>query len=284
MVDQPGRGRSGYAEFLYGDYTGVKGPAEDVELRFTAPEIPCNWPNATKHTQWPGSGVHGDVVFDNFFASQMNQIANRTTVEGLNRDAGVALLNRIGPSLLLTHSQSGPFAWLIADARPDLVKGIVEIEPNGPPFFDVKLTGGEDWYHHGEKRSRVYGITYQPLTFDSPVTGPDDLEAVLDPEPAGAGLIPGFKQKDPARQLVNLIGVPILMLGGEASYHATYDHCTSRFLTQAGVGHDFIRLEDHGILGNGHMMMCELNNHQIADLLLGWLDDTVSNAPTTRSN
>ena len=67
VVDQPGRGRSNYAESLYGEYTGDEGPAEYCEMRFTAPEIPCNWPNAEKHTQWPGSGVHGDAVFDNFF-------------------------------------------------------------------------------------------------------------------------------------------------------------------------------------------------------------------------
>jgi pimeloyl-ACP methyl ester carboxylesterase len=67
VVDQPGRGRSNYAESLYGEYTGVEGPAEYCEMRFTAPEIPCNWPNAEKHTQWPGSGVHGDAVFDNSF-------------------------------------------------------------------------------------------------------------------------------------------------------------------------------------------------------------------------
>jgi hypothetical protein len=56
-----------------------------------------------KHTQWPGTGVHGDETFDNFFASQMKQIANRKTVEGLSRDAGVALLDRIDP----------PFFWCI---------------------------------------------------------------------------------------------------------------------------------------------------------------------------
>ena len=35
---------------------------------------------------------------------------------------------------MLTHSQSGSFGWLIADARPQRVKAIVAIEPAGPPF------------------------------------------------------------------------------------------------------------------------------------------------------
>jgi hypothetical protein len=45
----------------------------------------------------------------------------------LNRDAGSALLDRIGPAILLT-SQSGTFGWLVADARPLLLKAIVAME------------------------------------------------------------------------------------------------------------------------------------------------------------
>ena len=39
--------------------------------------------------------------------------------------AGAALLDRIGPAILLTHSQSGTFGWLVADARPNLAKAII---------------------------------------------------------------------------------------------------------------------------------------------------------------
>ena len=34
------------------------------------------------------------------------------------------------------------------------------------------------------------------------------------------------------------------MILAEASYHAPYDHCTSKYLTQAGVKNDFIKLAD----------------------------------------
>ena len=65
-----------------------------------------------------GSGVKGDPAFDEFFASQVEMLTDRTAIETLTRDAGAVLLDRIGPAILLTHSQSGPFGWLIADARP----------------------------------------------------------------------------------------------------------------------------------------------------------------------
>jgi hypothetical protein len=65
--------------------------------------------------------------------------------------------------------------------------------------------------------------------------------------------------------------MPILVLSAEASYHATYDHLTVRFLEQAGVKPTFIRLEDRNIHGNGHMLMLEKNNHDIAALIMDFL-------------
>ena len=49
--------------------------------------------------------------------------------------------------------------------------------------------------------------------------------------------------------------MPILVLTSEASYHAPYDHCTVKYLQQAGVKPTFIRLADLGIKGNSHVMM-----------------------------
>lgn len=58
----------------------------------------------------------------------------------------------------------------------------------------------------------------------------------------------------------------------ESSYHAGYDHLTSKVLEQSGVEHDFVRLENIGIHGNGHMMMLEKNNLEIAQWIAGWLE------------
>jgi len=88
---------------------------------------------------------------------------------------------------------------------------------------------------------------------------------------SGTSLICRPTQTEPARQLVNLRGVPILLVTGEASFRAQYDHCTSKFLTQAGVASDHVRLGDVGIHGNGHMMMLEKNNLEIAAYMDDWL-------------
>src|SRR5262249_10146811 len=66
--------------------------------------------------------------------------------------------------------------------------------------------------------------------------------------------------------------IPIVIVTGEASYHAAYDHCTAAYLEQAGAHNTFIRLADHGVHGNGHMMMIEKNSDAIAAVIAQWLD------------
>ena len=57
--------------------------------------------------------------------------------------------------------------------------------------------------------------------------------------------------------------------------HAPYDHCTVNFLEQAGVRPTWIKLTQIGIHGNGHNMMLEKNNMEIASILSQWLAKTV---------
>ena len=63
----------------------------------------------------------------------------------------------------------------------------------------------------------------------------------------------------------------MLIVVSEASYHASYDHCTANWLTQAGVRNTMLRLGDAGIHGNGHMMMLEKNSDDIARVMREWL-------------
>src|ERR687895_80562 len=79
---------------------------------------------------------------------------------------GTALLDRIGPAILITHSQAGPFGWLLADARPKLVRGIVAVEPSGPPFEGAVLAKGP---------ARAWGPTDIRITYDPPVNDPKEL-------------------------------------------------------------------------------------------------------------
>lgn len=272
VIDQPSRARSPHLREA-GEQS--RQPVRWVERQFTAPERYKLWPQAELHTQWPGTGVEGDPVFDQFFAQNFPSLASFPRQQELNRDAGAALLDRIGPAILFTHSQSGTFGWLIADARPELVKAIVAMEPSGPPVFDNVMKGAPDWFEDGPF-TKPYGLTAPPLTYDPPLASPQDLKFVRQETPEAPNRVRCWEQAEPARKLAHLQDIPVLVVEAEASYHAPYDHCTARYLRQAGVMKTtYVRLADLGIHGNGHMLMIEKNNAEIAEVARKWLEETL---------
>jgi pimeloyl-ACP methyl ester carboxylesterase len=272
VVDQVARGRAAY----WSDSFGPMGPPdlERTVQRFVAPERYKLWPQAHLHTQWPGGTGPGDAVFDAFYATQYPSLKDFAKQQELNRDAGAALLDKIGPAILLTHSQSGAMGWPIADKRPNLVKAIVAVEPNGPPVHEVDFKGAPDWFSDLAK-TKIGGIADVPLTYDPPLKEGEQLAFVREDKPQKPDLVRCWSQQAPARQLINLEHIPLLIISSEASYHASYDHCTVQYLTQAGVKNTFIHLADIGIHGNGHMMMLEKNSDAIAGVMESWLDKTL---------
>jgi pimeloyl-ACP methyl ester carboxylesterase len=278
VVDQPGRARSSYNDKVYGEYRAVE--ATNSLSRFTEQEKYKLWPQAHLHTQWPGTGAADDPAVQQLAAGQLPAIADFNKQQVLNRDALVALLDKIGPSILLVHSQAGAFGWPVADARPGLVKAILAIEPNGPPFYDVQFVGAPDYFKPG-KLALKYGITSDPLTYSPPVSDPAELAPVQEAKADAPDKVVCWLQKEPARQLPNLQKMPILVLTSEASYHAPYDHCTVKYLRQAGVQPSVIRLADVGIHGNSHVMMLEKNNKDIAAVIGRWLDKSVAKGSKT---
>ncbi len=263
MIDQPMRGRSAVHP---SDGPTRMFTAENEEWQFTAVEREKRWPQAKLHTQWPGDGPNkgrkGDPVFDAFYATQVETVISNEETQARNQAAGAALLDRIGSAIVLTHSQSGSFGWLIADARPTLVKAIVAIEPSGPPFENTI---------NGTGKGRAFGPTDIRITYDPLVRDASELSIEREAKPDGPDLFACWMQKAPARQLVNLKYIPVMVMTAEASYHQVYDHCTVKYLAQAGVKVDFIRLQDKGIHGNGHMVMIEKNNLDIAKVIDDWV-------------
>jgi len=277
LEDYPARGRSQYVP-------GVDGTAErsnltirtapNLEETFTASAARGDFPQAKKHTQWPGTGRIGDKIFDTFTKTQVQFLAGPRQ-ETLTRDANVALLDTIGsPVILLTHSQGGAFGWLIADARPTLVKAIVTVEPAAPPVKGVDAAkvaytdgGGLSW-----------GVANSAITYDPPVASASELQTVLDNK-AEPGKVACYVQQEPARRLKNLQNIPVLFLNGEGGYHRIYDHCLAKWLTQAGVKTEYVEMERVGLTGNGHMMMLEKNSADIAKYMGTWLAK-VARAPS----
>ena len=273
MVDYPARGRSAYVPTVDGALTIRTAP--NLSQIWTSMDTLGDWPQAKKYTQWPGGGPNkgrmGDPVFDYFNKTQVQYLAGGNQ-DKLVMDAGAALLDMIGtPVILMTHSQGGGFGWLIADARPKLVRAIITAEPAGPQIQGVDTAKQT----YNGRPNLPWGVTSLPLKYDPPINSAADLQVELEGKADGPGLVPCYVQKGTPHKLVNLTHIPVLDVSGEASYHRVFDSCLPKWLNQAGVKTEYVKLEDVGLTGNGHQMMMEKNSDGIAAFFDRWLDKNV---------
>jgi len=235
VVDRPGHGRSPFHTRTLGDM----GPAFSYEggQRIYFPG------DDGRHTQWPFAPDDAQAM-DEFIAGYGPLPADLELSQTLDADRLAALLDRVGPAILVTHSASGPVGWLAADRRPALVKAIAAIEPMGPPFADIPNIGPMRW-----------GPTAAPLRFAPPAA---DAEAVRTAPPGSL-------------RLPSLVGLPILIVTGEASAFAAASPPTADFLNAAGASAALLHLPDHGVHGNGHGLIYEKNSDEALAPVLRWL-------------
>jgi len=133
VVDFPGRGRAGFDSTsmnrakiesnasLFPAIRRTTAEAAWVSFRFGA-ALGSTYPGL----QFPVKNIEG-------FAAQ-GVPYTEATLEGAALKQGpealVALLDQLGPSILLVHSQSGPFADAVVGMRPKLVKATINVEGN----------------------------------------------------------------------------------------------------------------------------------------------------------
>ena len=255
MLDYPTRGRSAYNPTPGPDGKPVDGT---MTIR-TGPNLETIWTDSKScggrdcqpgqaHTQWPGPGTMGDPVFDTFVRGQV-QFTNTSTA--LAAKASLSLLDTIGtPVILLTHSQGGGVGWEVADQRPNLVKGIVTVEPGG-------------------------GVNRQMLKYDPPIGAITDIKTYNEAKADRPGENVCPLQMGPVHKLVNFENLPVLDLSGDGGYHRAGDSCPPKWINQAGGHVEFIRLEDVGIKGNGHEMFLEKNSDVIIKFIDDWMNKNI---------
>jgi len=236
VVDRPGHGRSPF----HVDTMGPMGPPFSYEH---GRHIYFPTDHDGLHTQWPFA-ADDEVAMDAFIAGYGPLPADLAFSEDMEADRIGKLLDRIGPSILLTHSASGPVGWLVADRRPGLVKAIVAIEPMGPPFADIPNIGSLTW-----------GLAAVPLNWEPSLGTLQDLHSA---EPG--------KHRLPA-----LAGLPIVAVTAEASAFAAASRPTIELLKAAGSEAELLHLPDHGVFGNGHGLIYERNSDEALAPVLKWL-------------
>jgi pimeloyl-ACP methyl ester carboxylesterase len=229
FVDRPAHGRSpnnrGYGELR---------PAPNTE--FIADTF------TLQSKQYPGGGAaKSREVIQHTASSEPGPTASNAV---LKQDLA-ELLDRIGPAIVVTHSAGGASGWLAVEARPNLVKAVLAIEP-------------------------VMGLTdtLAPLiTFKPALTQGQTIKTVQLPAER-AGLDPcSLQPKESLHTAPAFAGKKILVVVSPQStpLFTPQAHCFPQTLNQLGADAKLARLqEDFGIKGNGHFMNEELNNGEIA--------------------
>ncbi|UPK97996.1 hypothetical protein LCI18_008931 [Fusarium solani-melongenae] len=306
---------SGRSNFLAGSHCDSlqhhSMSVQTVESELTAPEKVTatnpriKYPSAKFHDKWPGSGLrHDDPYFANYCAGLTTLCLRKVERQCLGQNALQGLLKHTGKAFLIGEGTGGMMAWLATDVEPDLVAGVIAIEPVGPPFGTTTRTAasGHRIFTQNVRRVegvRIYGLTDIPLTFDPPanfhagVSAPDqalplDVEERLRPDSKGICYLQRNLHEDEVilnhetgkheisnrvryRELYNLKKVPQAVVTAHASPHVMYDWMTVSFMVQAGVPVQWIKLDKHQIFGNGHLMFLETNSDDIARLLTEWI-------------
>ena len=247
LLDRPGYGRNPPNQRLVGPESDAT-PFEAMVPLFKV---------GAAGGRWAGSGEVDDPGVAAFMAQQRPmRFDTAEYTHELSRRRGAELLDRIGPSIVIAHSAGGPFGWLLADARPELVKALVSVEGVGPATLAV------------------------PLVYDPPVSRVAELALEALPEEPDvdwgplAG-IPRMAQPSPPRQLPSLARVPIAVVTSDDPRFSVLNRDTVSYLRAAGCAVEDLRLADHGIHGNGHMMSLEENNADVLDVVLDWVEATV---------
>lgn len=220
-VDRPGYGRSP-TNISYG--TLEKGASTSL-ITFLA-----------KSEQFAGDATnHTDPMVLNLLASSPPGPygGNRLAAQDLGE-----LLQRIGPAILVTYSAGAISGWWVADKHPELIAGMLAIEPAA---------------------SNITSSLRKGLTFEPPL--PEDFVAVPDPE--GCDLQP----PDQVSRLPSFADMNIHMVGAEFGLTRGLP-CSRKALVQAGANVRYTYLPDEGVRGNGHLLLGELNNAQVAAVLV----------------
>ena len=127
LVDRPGHGRSPVSLDMLGPIGGLPMHAG----------ISADFVRAATGTprRWASSGQVGDSLLDQFIAGQNAAPTNNELMQTLWRTRGAELLDKIGPAIVQTHSAGGPFGFIVANERPNLVKALVSFEGGAGPVL-----------------------------------------------------------------------------------------------------------------------------------------------------
>jgi len=231
VVDRPGHGRSQSNSACGNGMVGVGNSAIISRLSTADPAV------------WPG----GEPTPTN--AAVIGWTASSATApycgDAIAAQTISALLDEIGPAILLAHSAGGGSTFRVPELNPDRVAGILAFEAAGANPVD----GG----FGGSPPTIVGWTTAPPLANDfRPVNR------------NGCNM-----QGDNPSRLVNYTDLPIVVLGTELGL-ASEDQlaCQAAVWRQAGADASHVWFPDRGLEGGGHFAMAQLDSADYAQVFI----------------
>lgn len=229
LLDQPRRGRAGNS-------TVGKNlvPTPTNETLFMAWRLGV-WPNLYPNSQFP----RGPEALNQFWRQMTPDTGpsdNNVVVSGV-----VAAINKIGPSVLLTHSASGLPGWFTA-IKTGNVRGIYAYEPTDYVFPEGKVPPTIGGITPNVVPMRDFlQLTKIPIVIEYS----DGIPPQNQPSP--------YPRVDLWR---NRMAMGMLMRDT---------------INKMGGHAQIVHLPDYGLHGNTHFSFADLNNTKVADLLSDWL-------------
>lgn len=245
VVDFPRRGRASIPTFI-GPLGNLDGeqiiPATTFAVgdkqAFYSWRLGADYPNLFPNSRFPKQGM------DQFLQSTVPLFSDNNDVITASL---VALLDKIGPAILVTHSQSGIHGWMTR-FKSDKVKGIITFE-GGYVFPDNKMP------------APLQNCAGSSLAQGSAVPEADFQKLVKTP------ILVMYGDNQPTCPEPNLIrdGQQLRPIMGKTFVDA---------LNALGGNAHYIWTKEKGIRGNTHFLFLDTNSLQIADLVSAFLKKT----------
>ncbi|MBR2214656.1 MAG: alpha/beta fold hydrolase [Selenomonadaceae bacterium] len=241
----------GYATYLVDEPRRGKAGRSTVPQTITAHPDDQLWFNTFRIGEWPNFYDNVAVPKDEEALSQFfHQMTPDTGAfdPKVVADAMVAVFEKIGEGVLVTHSAGGGPGWETA-MRSSNVKGIISLEPGTFPFPEGEVLETE--------------ATTSPFpAIGTPVPMADFLKLTKIP------IVVYFGDNIP-------VGDTPVANWGQDNWRVRLNLARKWEQVMKKYGGDvrIVYLPDIGIKGNTHFLMADLNNEEIAELMENWLKE-----------
>jgi pimeloyl-ACP methyl ester carboxylesterase len=234
---------------------------------------------------WPGCGRSGDVAFEDLTGERVCAALGAVLAQA-------AAASPTGKVVVMTHSMSGAMGWKLAEQNRSVIEKLVAVAPGPPGNIQPEATVVEET--DDEVVVESFGMTRR-LSRDRAYVGGIEFVShkligkstrfpagVLEMYAAHIAAVPPRllyqRQNIGGSQLrvdnsTVFTGLPVLVFTGEfdTDHPKDIDGAVVDWLKGAGAQVEFCWLPDHGIGGNGHMLMMEDNSDELADIIIDWV-------------